>query len=207
VQAIVQPLVTQVITLLPDIGRHPTLIPGRLVYSARMDRDKLACFYRTCLYCATEAVTKRSILDVYSNGIMMNLPIGCCCCCWQDRGSFFWFDNNVVFGEPEVAECFANPRFILAGLFGCPFYWCPHCCGICGESILFTRSCGCPNGIGHVNGLGPCCCCPIDVVYGLAQGEAQQLKGIIMNTLINFRMNGGGSTGQTVLAGMQMPMA
>lgn len=172
-----------------DANRAPACQPGQLVYCAKTDQEKLACFYKACCYCSTEDVVKRTFVDVYTNAVYMNTPVGCCCCCWTDRGQIHFFDNNRVFGEPIVGGCCS------------PFpYFCPHCFGCCGDTLVFKRGCGCPNGLGHCQGAMCGCICPIDIIFGLQEGEAANLQQQINGAVQRFRASGGkASSGQNML--------
>lgn len=180
----VQPMVPTTYAYVLDPLRAPTCQPGRLVYCSKIDHEKLACFYKCCCFCSTEQVVKRTFVDVYTNGVLMNTPAGCCCCCWADRATMWYYDNPRVFGQPIVGGCCD------------PFpYFCPHCFGCCGDTLIFKRGCGCPNYLGHCQGVVCGCCCPIDIIFGLREGEALMLKRCIDETAMQFRMTMGNASG------------
>ena len=109
--------------------RHAMVTPGHLVHSVQMDQEKLECFHRwgccMCIGDAAKTLASRTIIDVYTNGMMTNAPMGVpnTCCIWCDRPSFMMWDDKRI-GAMGVAGC-CTP--ILAN---CP---CPHGCGICGD--------------------------------------------------------------------------
>jgi len=162
-----------------DADRHPTCQPGKIVYSAQMDYDKLMWLYRCQCNCAVdkEAVVARNFVDVYDNMVMSNAPGACCCgliAC--DKIGGFYFDRDMP--EPIAGGCCS------------PFPWCcPHHCNFCGETLAFKRCCGCPSFVGHWAYLGPCCLCPTDVIAGLKENEAAKLAAKIKDAQAAFRAN------------------
>lgn len=167
-----------------DEGRHAATYPGTVVYTAQLDREKLKCFYRCHYHCCNlDYLVSRAYLDVYTNGIGINLPIGCFCCCAWDDAKFIYYDNPDLFRSGlEITEG------------GCckPFgHWCPHCCNCCGPTLVFKQGCCCPSGLLHWGAPGPCLTCPIDVLSGFKEGgEAQRTADRITAAREAFVRNG-----------------
>ena len=161
-----------------DEGRDPAVRPGYLVYSAKINESALACFLRCRCGCgAAGTISKRTFIDVYSNGVLVNMPSSALCCCWSDNARFVYFDKWGLGTPQEVGVCNPAP------------YCCPHCCNLCGDTIGFKRAVGCPLNIGHwayVCG----CCCPLDVFVGLEKGEGLILAGKINEAKEKFIANG-----------------
>ena len=45
---------------------------------------------------SASTMASRSFVDVYTNGVMTNAPMGSCCCCWCDRLSFVIGDDKRI---------------------------------------------------------------------------------------------------------------
>lgn len=179
-----------------DMSRAPALQPGYLVYSAKLDQEKLKCYWCSrCECCASDELSRRTVLDVYSNGLMTNVPVPCCCFCSFDNARFMYFDKFPL-GTPMKVGC-CTP---------CPF-WCPHCFECCGETIGFYKSCGCPTFAFHwaylCAGYGLCCCCALDVFVGLAPGQADIVTAQIAAAKAQFHAAGNQSPPRVVV--MQGP--
>ena len=150
----------------PDLERHPAVQPGQLLYSAKIDRGSLKCFYRCCqLNCCPSTQAARTFMDVYEEGVLVNIPCALCgCCCARDFGAMLFWADPMFTSEAQKGGC-CSP---------CP-YPCPHACNCCGETlILKSGCCGLPTRTLHWS-----CCflvfCPIDVFAGLQTGEASRL--------------------------------
>eukprot|EP00744_Colponema_vietnamica_P002076 GILI01003338.1.p1 GENE.GILI01003338.1~~GILI01003338.1.p1 ORF type:complete len:254 (-),score=51.60 GILI01003338.1:316-1077(-) len=170
-----------------DLRRNDRYQPGKLLYSAVMDKEAMECFYcwRTCPFCCCkERLAKASYMDVYANGVEVGKPIFNCCglgCCARDTsiGGFHHYDDALVFGNNAVkGEC-CSP---------CPFCFVDQC-GCCGEVVVMQGACGCQGStfFAHHNEFNTCSwcpliapCCNISVVFGLAPGEAGRAV-MIMN--------------------------
>lgn len=163
-----------------DTTRHVSCHPGRLLYSAKLDRDVLSCYYRALLFCYPEELVNRTYLDVYSNGVLANVPKGCCCCLSTDDGRFVHYDHS-MFTSPPVAGGCCNPA---------P-HPCMHCFNLCGETLVFRSGMfgmpiGCPVGLFH--GWEMCWIfCPVDVLCGLKAGEGDKLQSVLKVALDNFK--------------------
>eukprot|EP01060_Flectonema_neradi_P035390 TRINITY_DN64_c0_g4_i1.p1 TRINITY_DN64_c0_g4~~TRINITY_DN64_c0_g4_i1.p1 ORF type:complete len:231 (+),score=41.58 TRINITY_DN64_c0_g4_i1:85-693(+) len=157
-----------------EINRRATLCkPGALVYSAKMDQDALEKLYCCMFLCPVkQELASRSFIDVHTNGLHSNIPLGCCFCCWLDNGRFVLWDDK------RMGDNF--------GRAGCckPFPWCcPHACGCCGEGMYMNKTFGCclkglPTFMGHcsmVLFIYFCGLCMTDVFLGLSDGEATRL--------------------------------
>jgi len=202
-----------------DPGRTKACLPGYLVHSAQMNEDKLICYMRACCFCCSaEDVARRTFVDVYSNGVLVNVPKACCCCIWSDDAKFIYFDQFRL-GEPIDVGC-CSP---------CP-YPCPHACGCCGETLGFKKCCGCPTGVGHWSCTGglllapflcvfALCICPLDVIAGFEDGQAAILVDQIKRARARFEAAGnqnppmavappmmGGPMGGQPMMGGQPPM-
>ena len=167
----------------PEAARRtPMTAPGHLVYSAKMDQEKLECFYGWCcmMCCAKQTMGRRTVVDIYTNGMQTNVPIGVCCCCWTDNTRYmYWDDYKVKVG-------------LSIGAAGCcrPYpFCCPHACGCCGDVLYFFRCCpcgmaaSCPLGLGHTSLCGGwyCCfaLCVTDLICGLKPAEAPIVEEVI----------------------------
>jgi hypothetical protein len=151
--------------------------PGYLVYTAKMDESGLACFWRSrCAFCGAEELSKRTFIDVYSNGVLISTPQACMCCVC-DNARFTYFDKWSL-GEATKVGC-CQP---------CP-WWCPHCFDLCGETMGFKKSCGCPSNILHY-AYSCCCCCTVDVLVGLDRGQGDVLSGQINAAKARFHAAG-----------------
>jgi hypothetical protein len=171
-----------------DPGRTKACLPGYLVHSAQMNEESLICYMRACCFCiSAEDVARRTFVDVYSNGILVNVPKACCCCIWSDDAKFVFYDRFKV-GDATTVGC-CSP---------CP-HCCPHACGCCGETLGFKKCIGCPSGIGHwASSFG--CCCVIDVIAGLEQGQAPILADQIQKARARFEAAGNQSPPMMVMA-------
>lgn len=164
-----------------DSRRHNNLHPGQVLYSARMDPDGLKCFHRFFYLqcCCTENIVSRTFVDVYSHGVHLSAPMRICCC-FCDMNTVAYYDRP-MFSTPTVqADCMK------------PFPWVfPHCFGRCGEVLAFPGGWfGCPDviGGGHCFFVAICgCCFPINLMFGLAPGEAAATSMIINNEIMKYR--------------------
>ena len=163
-----------------DPTRNRNVEPGVLLYSAKMNRDSLKCYYCLNLYWCSGNLLSRTILDVYSQGVLMNVPAGKFCCCSEDDGRFIFYDDEPFSNPPVKAGC-CDPF---------PFF-CPHFCGCCGE-VVALRSGGCtaPRGVGHwycscMIYLVFCKfgCCSSDMFAGLADGEADRVVAVLQKAM------------------------
>eukprot|EP01060_Flectonema_neradi_P040848 TRINITY_DN9455_c0_g1_i1.p1 TRINITY_DN9455_c0_g1~~TRINITY_DN9455_c0_g1_i1.p1 ORF type:complete len:196 (+),score=36.59 TRINITY_DN9455_c0_g1_i1:61-648(+) len=146
--------------------------PGGLVYSAKMDQDALEKMYCCMFLCPIKkTLASRTYVDVYTNGLQTNIPVGCCCCCWLDCAKFLMWDDKRM-GKMGKAGCCS------------PFPWlCPHACGCCGEAVYIHKSFALclgalPTLMGHCYaccGCFPIGCCVTDVICGLRDGEAEKI--------------------------------
>jgi hypothetical protein len=168
-----------------DPGRNNKCWPQQPIAAARFDREKIKCFYRCMCFCFNlEDLASRTYLDVYSNGILVNVPTACCCCCVKDSARFIFYDGKLFGREPSAAGC-CNP-------FPYP---CPNCFNVCGNVLAFRPgSCvGCPDGGMH-GGAAICLACipvcPYDALCGLVEGEATRLSAIIMQQKTAFDISG-----------------
>ena len=162
-----------------DPGRDKACLPGYLVHSAQMNEENLICYMRACCFCVSaEEVARRTFVDVYSNGVLLNVPKACCCCIWSDDAKFVYYDHFRLGEATDVGVC--NP---------CP-YCCPHACGCCGETLGFKKSCGCPTGAGHWACVMCLCVCPVDVLAGLETGQGAILADQIKRARARFEAAG-----------------
>ena len=152
--------------------REPMCKPGQLVYCAKMDQDSLEKIYCCMFLCPVQKVlANRTFVDVYTNGLLTNVPGGCCLCFWLDRTNFLLWDDKRIGTLGKAGFCK-------------PFPWCcPHACGCCGDALYFNKPFGCclnglPTFTGHcacVAFLCCCSCCITDIILGLKDGEANKL--------------------------------
>eukprot|EP01060_Flectonema_neradi_P019289 TRINITY_DN2634_c0_g1_i6.p1 TRINITY_DN2634_c0_g1~~TRINITY_DN2634_c0_g1_i6.p1 ORF type:complete len:194 (+),score=33.37 TRINITY_DN2634_c0_g1_i6:64-645(+) len=157
-----------------ELFRRETMCkPGSLVYCAKMDQEKLEKLYCCQFLCPVKKVmASRTFVDVYTNGLLTNVPAGCACCFWLDKTNFLLWDDK---------------RIGSLGKAGCckPFPWlCPHCCGCCGEALYMNKAFGCclqgcPTFAGHCSMVIYCIVCGLcatDVILGLKEGEGVELE-------------------------------
>ena len=159
-----------------DPARNRNLDPGVLLYSAKMNRDSLKFYYFMRLYWCSGPLLERTMLDVYSQGILMNVPEGRFCCCSEDAGRFIFYDDEPFSNPPIKAGCCDPSPFL-----------CPHCFGFCGEVVaLRSGGCAAPREVGHWY-----CSFMINLILykfgyrssdmfaGLADGEADRVVAVI----------------------------
>ena len=151
-------------TYTPDMERHPAVQPGQLLYSAKLDRGSLKCYYRCCqCNCCPSTQAARTFMDVYEEGVLVNIPTALCgCICARDHGTMlFWADPMFTSDATKGGCCTPFP------------YCCPHACNCCGETVILKSGCcGCPSYGLHWPCVA-CCFCPVDVFAGLKAGEAE----------------------------------
>jgi len=167
-----------------DPGRNRMVQPGTLLYSAKMDRSSLKCYYCLQCYWCSEGLLARTVLDVYTQGILVNVPSGKMCCCSRDNGQFVFYDDPMFGRLPTKAGCCE------------PFpFWCPHGCGCCGEALALKSSgCTSPRWVGHwwcaIALCIPFCtvgCCAADIFAGLADGEADLVASVLQTAMAAAR--------------------
>ena len=167
----------------PDPRRHKACLPGKHVHSAKIDDEKVKCFYRGLCQCLPppDAFT-RTYVDVYTNAVALNTPFVCCCCCAADNTRIVYFDQS-PFAKPPVKANICMP-------IPCP---CPHCFNLCGDVVAFQGpTVGCPAPcFGHA--FGACCYCffPTNCVCGLKEGEADKLVAVVTAELEKYKTRGG----------------
>jgi len=163
-----------------DPGRSDRCWPSQPLAAAKFDREKLACFYKSHCFLSNDEAVRRTFLDVYPQGVLVNTPQGACCCLFCDNAHFLFYDD-AAFSEDTVAGGFCSP----------PPYLCTHCLDMCGEVLVFRRGTfGCPApGFHHQAAFG--CCCPINVLYGLAPGEGKRVSQLIADQKQSFTSRGG----------------
>lgn len=159
--------------------RHPMTRPGHLLYTAKVEQEKLECFYKwCCCMCVSGAeMATRSYVDIYTNGVQTNAPCGTLCCIWCDNSSMVYWDDT---------------RFTSWGAAGCckpcSCWFCPHCFNICGEVFYLYKGCVCgccPSAapVGHCNfcGMWGCCCgcCLTSLLCGLKEGEGAVIEQVM----------------------------
>ena len=171
-------------SLIRDDRRHPVCRHGQIVYSARIDNKKILMCQRValCAWCASKDVAERTFLDVFSNAVVVNAAFSYCCCMYCDNVRTVYFDRPPFRDAVTPASC-CNP-------FPHP---CLHCCGICGDALVFRGGIhGCPElGVGHCCGYVGMCFFPFNIFYGLASGEAEKTAIIINRQVTQFRTSGG----------------
>ena len=167
----------------PDPRRHKACLPGKLVYSAKMDDQKLICYYRCCWACLPPPdAFARTFLDVYTNAVTVNTPFVCCCCCATDNSRVVFFDQT-AFTQPAHKAEFCKPF---------P-YCCAHGFGMCGEVLAFNGpTVGCPSAFfGHAYGVCLYCLFPANFFCGLAEGQADESAKVINEQVEKYRSSGG----------------
>jgi hypothetical protein len=181
-------------TYIRDPRRMQSLYPGQLLYSAKFDNEKLNCYYLCqCQLCNRDLAASRTLMDVYSNAVILNTPSICCCCCVRDNSAVLFYDK----------KSFANPP--MQGGICAPFPYCctAGCCGFCGEGVVLRGpTIGCPTLEGHIFGAIACCICPINGVLGMPLGEASAVAAILNGALARFR--NAGNKGQEAMMPMMM---
>ena len=150
--------------------------PGALVYCAKMDQASLEKLYCCQFLCPVKKImASRTFVDVYTNGLLTNVPQGFCCCFWLDKSNFLLWDDKRIGSMGKAGVCK-------------PFPWlCPHACGCCGEALYLYKpfGCclqGCPTCAGHCSLFVWLCCCGLcvtDVIVGLQEGEGENLEAHI----------------------------
>jgi len=168
----------------PDPRRHKACYPGKLVYSAKVDDEKIVCFYRWLCQCLPPAAaTTRTFVDIYTNAVVINAPSVACCCCAQDNSRILFFDQSPYAKPAQKTGC-CDPL--------------PYCCaqgvaGQCGEVVALPGpTVGCPSiGFGHLFGMVFCCLLPVNFICGLKEGEAQKTADAINKEVAKYRESGG----------------
>ncbi len=197
-----------------DERRANYVQPGALVYSAKMDQEKLKCLAccplggqvpnssqltRICCcvppaitaMCACDDYASRTFLDVFDNRVEVGVADPCFCCNTSHVQSAdyrsVWFQ-----GLPVQGKC-CQPA-------PCP---CVHCFGCCGEVlVLRSQSCHCDcccccslgKVPGHATTCNRFCCwliCPCSLIFGLAPGEADKVAMLIRAQRDSFLDRGG----------------
>lgn len=189
----------------PDRERDPRLQPGKLIYSAKFDRDRLKCFYKCqCICLNNDVLVKRTFLDVYEEGVLFNAPCAVCCgLCWSDRANFAFWGTKFLKGEPKKAGvCSPFP------------YCCPHCFNCCGETVAFplgTFKICIPEVDGHWCCMIPLCCIilfPAVMITGLRDGEGDSLQTRLNGASAAAKARGeAGLAFPTSVGGAAMPMS
>jgi hypothetical protein len=173
-------------TYIRDPRRMQSLYPGQLLYSTKFDNDKLSCFYLwLCQLCNRDLAASRTLMDIYSNAVILNTPSICCCCCVRDNSAVLFFDKKAFAQPPMVGGiCAPFPYCCTAGCFGC-----------CGEGVVLRGPMiGCPQMEGHMFAACAGCICPINSVIGMPQGEAAATASILNGALARFRNAGNKGT-------------
>jgi hypothetical protein len=167
----------------PDPRRHKACLPGKLVYSAKVNDDAIKCYYRACCQCLPPPdAFARTFIDVYTNAVAVNTPLVCCCCCATDNSRILYFDQSPYARPTQRGGCCS------------PFPWCcAHGFGLCGESLAFSGNVvGCPAFcFGHAFGAFLYCLFPANFLCGLAEGEAEKTAEIINKEVEKYRAAGG----------------
>lgn len=172
---------------IPDSQRNPAHHPGKLVYSAQFDRERLMCLYRAMTFpfcCGLEEMAQNTHYDVYTNGVVVTRPSfyphSADCCCGRQAWGLKTFYEHTVFDEPTSAM-----RVCKGSCFSICGY-----CGKFGDQInhhsFGLNECRL-SGMAHSTLFG--CCETIEVVFGLKQGEGARLSAVINEQARLFREN------------------
>lgn len=174
-------------TYIKDGRRLNVCSPGQLLYSARMDSDKILCLYRWmwCQCCAPADALGRTFVDVYNNSVVAGTPNVFCCCCVAERTVVAYYDSRIFSNPTTTASCCTPFPFPCLHWFGC-----------CGDVLAFRgATCGyadCFFGHAMVGLPFPWgCCCPANLVYGLTEGEGTIVAHIINTQVSKYRSSGG----------------
>eukprot|EP00744_Colponema_vietnamica_P000852 GILI01001479.1.p1 GENE.GILI01001479.1~~GILI01001479.1.p1 ORF type:complete len:236 (-),score=55.17 GILI01001479.1:148-807(-) len=173
---------------IPDTQRNPKHHPGRFIYSAQFDHEKLICLYKCMTFpfcCGLEEMARETHYDVYSNSVMFSQP------------TFFSSGPDCCLGRPAwgLTRYYDHPVFDAAVTTG------PLCKGGCLLAVLgYTGKFGdqlnhhvrclntCePSGLAHISIIS----CPegFESVYGLKDHEGARLASIINDQVRIFRQN------------------
>jgi len=172
---------------IPDSQRNPAHHPGKLVYSAQFDHERLVCLYRAMTFpfcCGLEDMARNTHYDVYTNGVVLSRPSffvhSADCCCGRQAWGLKTFFNHTVFDSPTT------PMRVCKGS-------CFALCGYCGKfgDQINHHSFGMNecriSGMSHFTLHG--CCETYEVVFGLKEGESARLSIIINEQARLFREN------------------
>lgn len=184
---------------IPDAQRNPKHHPGKFIYSAQFDHEKLICLYTAMTFpycCGLEEMARETSYDIYSNAVTLTRP------------TFIYGTPDCCLGRPAwgLTRYYDHPVFDAAVTTG------PYCHGGCilgclgyfgkfGEQINHHSRClnTCElSNLGHFSIHG----CPeaIESVYGLQDHEGARVASIINDQVRVFRAN---PTGYALDAGAQ----
>ena len=172
--------------IIVDRRRNPKYFVDDFLYSVQLDQERLKCYYccHTIPFCCCnqDKLANHTWMDIYTSGVEIGRPTGCLCIAKPARGVKVHYDDFEVFGKPPiVGQCCMEPT---------P-YLCTNCCDCYGETLVMPGECTCRLCPSWSVGLGSECttctvapfcaqwCCPISIMYGLKDGEAEKAAGII----------------------------